>query len=236
MVLRGDEARYVYAGSTRFVGETFCLVPPDDGLTSIDVGWDHRVRGRIHVSDSLRDGVAGDIAEIRSLGVATVLLSGDRYAVAEETARKCGIESSEAPRTPVQKRDSILSAVSSGKVVAMVGDGINDAPPLAAAHVGIAMGTGMDLAKEAGNVIVLCNRLKSIPWLIRLSRRSERIVRENLAWSFGYNLVALSAAAAGLLHPLISASAMVASGVTVMLNSLRIRSFAGIDEEAGQAE
>ncbi len=152
----------------------------------------------------------------------TVLLSGDRAEVARAVAGSVGIPTVEAPCTPEQKLERMRQAAD-GRLTGMVGDGINDAPALSAAEVGIALGAGTDLARQAGNVVLLSDRLTQVPWLIALSRRTRRIIVQNLAWAFGYNAVALGAAAAGLLHPLLAALAMVVSSMTVLSNSLRVQ-------------
>ena len=160
-------------------------------------------------------------------GVQTVLLSGDRAEAARAVANQTWNQSRRGPAPPERKNRRPRAAVAAGQVVAMVGDGINDAPALAAAHVGIALAAGTDLARQAGHVVLLADRLDQIPWLIRLGRRTRRIIRQNLLWAFGYNALALAAAAAGLLHPLLAALAMVVSSLTVLTNSLRLRNFAG---------
>ena len=149
------------------------------------------------------------------------LLSGDRHPAAASAARQTGITRVEAPRTPAQKLQAISDSIAAGRTVAMVGDGVNDAPALAAAHTGVAFGAGTDLARQAGNVVILSGRLMQIPWLIGLSRRTGSIIRGNFAWSFGYNAIALGAAASGVLHPLLAALAMVFASLTVLGNSLR---------------
>jgi P-type Cu2+ transporter len=197
--------------------------------TVIEVGWDGELRGRIFLGDAARPESAPCVAHLSSLRLSCALLSGDRFPAAAATAKIAGIPDTYAPRTPAQKLEAVASAVAAGKTVAMIGDGINDAPALAAAQIGIAMGGGMDLAKQAGNVVLLSGALMQIPWLIRLSRRTLGIVRGNFAWSFAYNAVALLAAAVGVLHPLLAAVAMVASSLTVLCNSLRIRSVPGYE-------
>jgi P-type E1-E2 ATPase len=140
-------------------------------------------------------------------------------------AREVGIRRVAASSTPGEKVAALQAARQAGGAVAMVGDGINDAPALAAADVGIALGAGTDLARQAGGVVLLADRLVQIPWLVALSRRTREIIRQNLAWAVAYNAVALAMAAAGWLHPLVSAAAMVASSLTVLSNSLRIQRF-----------
>jgi P-type Cu2+ transporter len=205
--------------------------PSGDCHTVIEVAWDGKLRGRLLFNDALRGDALDCIRTLDERGISCVLLSGDRYPAAAWVANRAGIARVEAPRSPAQKLQAIADSSAAGRTVAMVGDGINDAPALAAAHIGIAFCAGMELARQAGNVVIISGRLMQVPWLVGLSRQTERIIRGNFAWSFGYNAVALGAAAAGLLHPLLAALAMVLSSVTVLCNSLRITRFPG---EAGQ--
>ena len=184
-----------------------------------------KIRGRLALSNHIRPDAAEAIRRLHEAGISTVLLSGDRVEAAESVARELGIARVEAPRLPQEKIEAVRAASGDGRTVAMVGDGINDAPALAAADVGIALGAGTDLARQAGNVVLLSDRLDRVPWLVALSRRTRRIIVQNLAWAFGYNAIALAAAAAGLLHPLLAAVAMVVSSLTVLSNSARIQSF-----------
>ena len=194
------------------------------------VAWEGRVRGRLLLADAVRRDARQCFEALGDQGISSVLLSGDRFPAAASIARQVGISRVEAPRSPAEKLQAIADGMVAGKIVAMVGDGINDAPALAAAHTGIAFGAGMDLTRQAGNVVILSGRLMQVPWLIGLSRQTENIIRGNFAWSFGYNAIALGAAAAGLLHPLLAALAMVFSSLTVLGNSLRITRF---PEQAG---
>jgi P-type Cu2+ transporter len=198
---------------------------PDGNHTVINVAWDGELRGRLFFGDAERPDAQCCIEALDDYGIASVLLSGDRFPAALAVANRTGITQVEAPRTPAQKLLAINDSIAAGRNVAMVGDGINDAPALAAAHTGIAFGAGTDLARQAGNVVILSGRLMQVPWLIGLSRRTGNIIRGNFAWSFGYNFIAVAAAAGGLLHPLLAALAMVVSSLTVLGNSLRITGY-----------
>ncbi len=221
-VARGGAEREVLAGSEALFDGPPPLPPPEADVTAVVVAWDGRPRGRVLLRDAPRPDAAQAVAELERAGVRTVLLSGDRAEVARAVAAQVGIDSVEAPCTPEQKLDRMRRAAG-GRVAGMVGDGINDAPALSAAEVGIALGAGTDLARQAGNVVLLSDRLTQVPRLVALSRRTRRIIVQNLAWAFSYNAVALGAAAAGLLHPLLAALAMVVSSVTVLGNSLRVQ-------------
>ena len=224
-VIWRDVAKQVTAGTAAFV-DTADVSPAIQGsCTVIDVAWDGALRGRLLLSDAIRPDAGRAVQALGERGISCVLLSGDRFPAAAAVAGRVGIDRVEAPRDPAQKLRVISSAIAAGRTVAMIGDGINDGPALAAAHTGIALGAGTDLAKQAGNVVILSGRLGQIPWLIGLSRETGRIIRGNFAWSFGYNAVALAAAAAGLLHPLLAALAMALSSLTVLGNSLRLSAF-----------
>jgi P-type Cu2+ transporter len=197
-----------------------------DGICSVvEVAWDGILRGRLLFADAIRSDARCCIESVEGLGISCVLLSGDRLSAATYLARQVGIAQVRAPRTPAEKLQDISDHMGCGHIVAMIGDGINDAPALAAAHAGVAFGAGTELARQAGNVVILSDRLGQLPWLIELSRQTCSIIRGNFACSFGYNAIALGAAMAGLLHPLLAALAMVVSSLTVLGNSLRISGF-----------
>ncbi len=216
------------AGTPSFVGgDAEAALPGDARATAVAVAWGGRARGVVFLADAPRPDAAEAVRRLQEVGVATVLLSGDRAEAASAIAGRVSIRHVEAPLRPDDKVAWLRSRAAQGHSVGMVGDGINDAPALAAADVGIALGAGTDLARQAGHAVLLGDRLVCVPWLIALSLRTRRIVRQNLAWAFGYNAVALAAAAAGVLHPLLAAVAMVVSSVTVLSNSARICSFPG---------
>jgi heavy metal translocating P-type ATPase len=216
------KCKEVTAGTEAFVGVEGAP-PIHEPLTVINVLWDGRLRGRVFLSDNVRSDAEEAIRGLHEEGIEAVLLSGDRIEAVESVARRVGILRTEAPRRPEEKIQCVRNT--SVGAVAMVGDGINDIPALAAADIGIALGAGTDLARHVGNVVLLSDRLIQIPWLIRLSRRTRRLIAQNLAWAAGYNAIALIAAATGWLHPLLAAVAMVVSSLTVLGNSIRIRNF-----------
>jgi len=227
---RGETCQ-VLAGTASFVAAASAAGPEtaspagDGDCSVIEVAWDGRLRGRLLFSDAIRPKARECVEALAEQGISSVLLSGDRLPAAACAARQTGIAQVEAPRSPAQKLQAIIGSVAAGNCVAMVGDGINDAPALAAAHTGIAFCAGTDLPRQAGNVVILSGSLMQVPWLIGLSRQTANIIRRNFAWSFGYNAVALAAASLGLLHPLLAALAMVASSLTVLGNSLRISGY-----------
>ena len=174
--------------------------------------------------DSLKADAAESIAELRLLGLEPVLLSGDRAPVVEAVATELGIRQWHAGVTPEEKLDRIRAAQALGPVV-MVGDGINDAAALAAADLGIAMGSGTDLARQSGDLTVLRRDARGVPLAVRLARAVTNTIRGNLGWAFGYNVAAIPLAVAGLLNPMIAAAAMAFSSVFVVLNSVRLTRF-----------
>jgi heavy metal translocating P-type ATPase len=230
---RGRE-REVFAGRSGFLaamgGNTVEPNPPaalmDGPSLFVEVGWAGRFQARVHLSDPLRPEAEVAVRRLQEAGIETVLLSGDRAETARAIARRLAIERLEAPRSPEEKIAVVRKAQSAPRAVGMAGDGVNDAPALAAADIGIAVGA-TDLTRQAGNVVLLADDLRLIPWLVHLGRRGRKLIRQNLLWSIGYNGIALAAAAAGLLHPLLAACAMLASSLTVIANSLRLQTFPG---------
>ncbi|WP_328900234.1 heavy metal translocating P-type ATPase [Streptomyces sp. NBC_00441] len=195
------------------------------GRTAIAVGWDGEARAVLEVADAIKDTSAEAVAELRELGLTPILLTGDHRAVAESVAREAGIDEVRAEVLPEEKAHVIRGLQEQGRVVAMVGDGVNDAAALATADLGLAMGTGADAAIEASDLTLVRGDLKVTADAIRLSRRTLTTIRGNLFWAFGYNVAALPLAAFGLLNPMIAGAAMAFSSVFVVTNSLRLRSF-----------
>ncbi|MGH3546593.1 MAG: heavy metal translocating P-type ATPase [Pseudonocardiaceae bacterium] len=195
------------------------------GRTVVAVAWDGRARGLLSVADTVKPSSAEAVRMLRGLGLTPVLLTGDNETVARSVAAEVGIDTVISGVLPEGKVDEVRRLQQAGRVVAMVGDGVNDAAALAQADLGLAMGTGTDAAIQASDLTLVRGDLRVVADAIRLSRRTLRTIKGNLFWAFGYNVAALPLAAAGLLNPMIAGAAMAFSSVFVVSNSLRLRGF-----------
>ncbi len=205
--------------------ETRAVELEQSGRTAVFVAWDGHVRGVLAVADQLKGGAAEVVRELTSMGLTVTMLTGDNQRTARAIADQVGIDRVLAEVYPGDKRGEIERLQQAGEVVAMVGDGVNDAPALVQADLGIAIGTGTDVAIESSDLTLLRGDLAGVPLAIRLSRRTYRTILQNLGWAFGYNVAAIPLAAVGLLNPMIAGGAMAFSSISVVLNALRLRRF-----------
>jgi P-type Cu+ transporter len=204
------------------------------GQTAIAAGWDGKARAVLVVADTIKPTSAEAIASLKALGLRPVLLTGDNETTARAVAAEAGIDEVIAEVLPAGKADVVRRLQGEGRVVAMVGDGVNDAPALAQADLGLAIGTGTDVAIEASDLTLVSGDLRAAADAIRLSRATLRTIKQNLAWAFGYNVAAIPLAAIGLLNPVIAGAAMAFSSVSVVANALRLRRFRSARMDAGE--
>jgi cation-transporting ATPase V len=237
----GHGARAVVEGTVVHVGRPTLLRQSDlmgcaeldrgaedlegEGKTAIFVGWDGRVRGVLAVADTLKEEAPAAVRALRAMGVQAMMITGDNARTAGAIAEQVGIDRVLAEVVPGDKVEEVRRLQAEGRVVAMVGDGINDAPALVQADLGIAIGSGTDVAIESSDITLLSSDLLGVPTAIRLSRRTFRTILQNLGWAFGYNLAALPLAVVGALDPIVAAAAMAFSSVSVVSNSLRLYRF-----------
>ena len=204
----------------------------DEGRTVVAVGWQGAVRGLLVVSDRVKETSAGAVVDLKRLGLVPVLLTGDNERAARAVAAAVGIERVLAEVLPGEKAAEVKRLQEAGEVVAMVGDGVNDAPALAQADLGLAIGTGTDVAIEASDLTLVSGDLRAAVDAIRLSRHVLKTIKGNLFWAFAYNVAAIPLAVIGVLNPIIAAAAMAFSSVFVVSNSLRLRRFSSERESS----
>jgi P-type Cu+ transporter len=225
----------VAVGRASFLADRAMPLPPELaaakvdaealGQTAIAVGWDGEARGLLVVADTVKPTSREAVEQLRALGLRPVLLTGDNQETADAVAAEVGIDEVVAEVLPAEKTTTIECLQAEGRTVAMVGDGVNDAPALAQADLGLAIGTGADVAIEASDITLVSGDPRGIGDAIRLSRRTLSTIKGNLFWAFAYNVAALPLAGAGLLNPLIAGAAMACSSLFVVTNSLRLRGF-----------
>jgi cation-transporting ATPase V len=234
--VRGEvEGVEVVVGRRKFLADQGLLIPAGleetagrleaQGKTAMLAGWEGEARGVLAVSDTLKPGATRTVRELATMGLEAALITGDNQRTAAAIGRQVGIGRVRSEVLPAGKVEEVRRLQEQGRVVAMVGDGVNDAPALVQADLGMALGTGTDVAIESADIILMSGELQGVLTAIRLSRRTYRTVLQNLAWAFGYNVAAIPLAAFGLLSPIIAGAAMAFSSVSVVVNSLRLYRF-----------
>jgi P-type Cu+ transporter len=193
------------------------------GRTVVFVSQEKTLLGMIALMDSPKPDAAFAVGQLKRMGIEVVMMTGDNRTTARVIAERTGIEKVLSGVLPAGKAEEVTRLRTEGRVVAMVGDGINDAPALAAADVGVAMSAGSDIAMESAGMVLMRSDLTGVLQAIELSRKTFRVIKQNLFWAFFYNVAAIPLATAGLLHPIVAAGAMAMSSVTVVANSLRLR-------------
>ncbi|HEU4612421.1 MAG TPA: heavy metal translocating P-type ATPase [Kofleriaceae bacterium] len=204
---------------------SWALRAETQGQTVVAAAWDGELHGLLALADTLKPSSREAISELRALGLTPVLLTGDNALAANSIAHQVGIDEVRAEVLPSEKAAEVERLQAAGETVAMVGDGVNDAPALAQADLGLAIGTGTDVAIEASDLTLVSGDLRAAADAIRLARRTLATIKGNLFWAFAYNVAAIPLAVAGLLNPMIAAAAMAASSIFVVTNSLRLRRF-----------
>jgi copper-transporting P-type ATPase V len=236
-VQSGVDGETVWADNRKLMAEAGLALPAElagaatrlesESKTAVFAGWDGAVRGVLAVADTLKDGAAEVVAGLQRAGLKVAMITGDNARTAHAIAARTSIDVVLAEVLPAGKQAEIQRLQAAGEIVAMVGDGVNDAPALVQADLGIAIGTGTDVAIQASDLTLMSGDLSSVATAIGLSRRTYRTILQNLGWAFGYNTAAIPLAAFGLLNPVISGAAMGLSSVSVVANSLRLLRFKG---------